>query len=136
MSVKTFITVLLFAFAVWIAWNRQRVFIRDPLASVYRNDVKQNGVEVYFNFSNDVLLQQSSDPSRQRTILQHWNRAPGTPTGISCIRFLVCLTPDDHAPIVALAAEDAKHIADPQTIMNGRHIAFVDDTGARIRVEL
>lgn len=131
-----FVTVLLLAFAAWIAWNRERVYIRDPVAAVYRNDVKQDGTEVYFNFSNDVLLQPISDPARQRIVLQHWNRQPGTPLGVSCIRFLACLTPDDHAPMVAPAPQSPGHTPNPQTVMDGRHIVFVDDTGARIRVEL
>src|SRR3569832_260452 len=86
---------------VLIIVNRERLYIHDPFASVYRNDVKQSGIEVDFNFSNDILLQPTRDLSGQRTILQHWSLRPGTPASLMCLRWMGCLTPADHAPVLA-----------------------------------
>src|SRR5579871_6049354 len=90
--------------------NRQRVFVRDPLASVYRGgakdkeaEVKQSDVQVYINYSNDVLLIREAEPGRYNLLVQHWNRSPGTPAKLNCVHWMACLTDADHATLVAEA---------------------------------
>lgn len=131
-------TILILAFVVmmgFIVVNRQRVFIRDPVATVYRNDVKQSGVQVYINYSNDVLLEKDEEPGAYRTILQNWDQVPGTASDLVCIRWMACLTRDDHAP-----ANPLLHIGkgkyDPKVTMTSGEISFVDGGGTRVRVEL
>jgi hypothetical protein len=118
-----------------ILMNRQRVYVRDPLAKVYRNDQKQNGVQVYINYSNDVLLIKEGDPGAYRILLQNWNKSPGTPTVLKCIHWMACLADADHAtvtPIVPIG----KGSYDPRAAMNNREISFVNADGTTTRIEL
>jgi hypothetical protein len=125
----------LLAFAVLmvlIVLNRQRVYVRNPLATVYRNDVKQGGVEVYINYSNDVLLEKLDQPGAYTLLLQHWNQVPGSPQELKCIRWMACLADADHATTIPLAA--GKY--DPQVSMSDRAVSFVSTDGAKFRVTL
>ena len=77
-----FKTVLIAAFLIlmtliWI--NRERVYLRDPIATVYRDGVEQSGIQVFQNYSNDVLIEKDSDPDPYRILIQGWNQVPGTP---------------------------------------------------------
>jgi len=132
---KVVATLALIVFVVWTAFNRERIFIRDPIASVYRNNAKQEGIEVYLNFSNDIVVQKRSDPPSSPTIVQHWDKVPAIPVGLACLHWLACLTQADHSPVLP-SSPDGKHSETPLAQMNGRHIQYVDDTGAHIRVEL
>jgi hypothetical protein len=127
---------LLFVLAVSIALNRERIYVRDPIASVYRSQVKQSGVEIYINFSNDIILQQNyPDRPPQRTIVQHWDKIPGTPIGLMCLRWMACFTPADHAPLLPADA-GAKNARDPKVTMDGRRITFIGPAGEQINVDL
>ena len=132
---KTIAVLVLAVLVIWTAINRERIFVRDPIASVYRNNVKQEGIEVYLNFSNDIVMQKRSDPPSSPTIVQHWDQAPSIPVGLVCLHWLACLTPADHSPVLP-SSPDGKHSETPLAQMNGRHIQYVDGTGAHIRVEL
>ena len=80
---------LLFAVAViFVIWNRERLYMRDPLGEVTRDGVKQAGVQVYINYANDVLLE-SDKPPMYLTLVQHGDRI-GTPLGLRCLHYLVC----------------------------------------------
>jgi hypothetical protein len=128
-------TALLIAI-VFAALNRERIFVRDPVASVYRDNVKQSDVEVYFNFSDEILLQQNSgDRAPKRTILQRWDMTPATPASLTCVRWLVCLTPADHAPTLPVDASSGKGY-EPKAAFDGREITFTDAAGVRVRVKL
>jgi hypothetical protein len=132
---KTIAVLVLAVFVIWTAFNRERIFVRDPIASVYRNNVKQEGIEVYLNFSNDIVMQKRSDPPSSPTIVQHWDQAPAIPVGLACLHWLACLTPADHSPVLP-SSPNEKTSQTPLAQMNGRHIQYVDGTGAHIRVEL
>jgi|SRR5665213_2119623 len=127
---------LLVVLTVWIFFNRERIYLRDPKASVYCNGVQQSGVEVYFNFSNDILLQQNyGDRAPSRTIVQQWDKMPGTPTSLTCLRFMACLSPADHVPMAPISP-DGKSGYDPKVTMEGHLITFMDAAGAQVKVEL
>jgi hypothetical protein len=131
---KLFVLAFLVLMAL-ILMNRQRVYVRDPLAKVYRNDQKQNGVQVYINYSNDVLLIKEGDPGAYRILLQNWSKSPGTPTVLKCIHWMACLADADHAtvtPIVPIG----KGSYDPRAAMNNREISFVNADGSTTRIEL
>ena len=131
--------VLILAFAVLLGLilvSRQRVFIRDPIATVYRDDVPQTGVQVFINNSNDVLVEQKyADRATSRIMVQNWDYIPGTPAGLICMPWLACLTTDDHAPLNPIVYT-GKGPYDPRTTMNSRVISFVDGDDSRVRVEL
>jgi hypothetical protein len=87
---------------LFIAYNRERVFIRDPLANLMRDGVKEDGAQVFINFSNDVLLENEAVPM-YITLVQH-GQPIGLPTGLSCIHWVVCMTNADKATVISTGA--------------------------------
>ena len=58
---------------IFVAVFRQRIFVRDPLGKVERNEVALDGVRLYINYANDVLVE---DPARHQFV-------PGA--GVECV---------------------------------------------------
>jgi hypothetical protein len=116
---------------VLLAVYRQRVYLRDPLAKVYRDSVRQEGLRVYINYTNDVLVQ---DPKGAAPyMVQHWNELPGTPQVLKCMRGMVCWSDHDHATLVALAkAADS----DGTATMSDREVTLRQANGSTIRITL
>jgi hypothetical protein len=133
--VKTFFVVVFVVIMAFILVNRQRVFVRDPLATVYRDGVKQSGVQVFINYSNDVLLQKDGDAGSYQTLVQGWNKAPGTPEVLKCVRWMACLTDADHATTLPIE-NTGKGTFDAQVAMTNREVSFIEGDGARMRVVL
>jgi hypothetical protein len=133
--VKTLLIVAFVGLLGLILVNRQRVFVRDPLARVYRNDVKQSGVEVYINYSDDVLLERDADSGTYQTLVQGWNKMPGAPVVLRCLRWMACLTDADHATTLPIEWS-GKGRYDPRVAMTSREVTFVDGDGASIRIAL
>lgn len=119
----------------FILINRQRVYVRDPLATVYRNGVQQSGVQVFINYSNDVLLEQDAEPGAYRILVQGWNKAPGSPILLKCIRWMACMTDAEHAGTYPLEWT-GKGTYDPRVAMTSREVSFVDGQGGAMRVTL
>lgn len=119
----------------FIVLNRQRVYVRDPMATVFRNDVKQSGVQVFINYSNDVLLWRDAEPGAYRILVQGWNKMPGTPAVLKCIRYMACLADGDQASTVPLAWSGRRQY-DPKVTMTNREVSFVGGDGSVVRVEL
>ncbi len=132
---KTILIVAFVAVLGLIFVNRQKVFVRDPLATVYRNDVKQDGEQVYINYANDVLLERDADSGSYQTLVQGWNKIPGTPAVLRCLRWMACLTDADHATTLPVEW-NGKGKYDPRVSVTSREVSFVDGDGATIRVEL
>ena len=130
---------LLLVFALVLGFvlvNRQRVYVRDPLASVYRNDAKQSGVRVFINYSDDVLLEQDfGDRVTTRTLVQAWNKTPGAPKVLACLQWTACLADADHATIIPITG-NGKGAYDPHVIMTPREVSFVDADGVAVRITL
>jgi hypothetical protein len=125
--------VLVFAF---FYVNRERLYIRDPIARVYRNSVKQSDVQVFVNASNDVLLEQDhGDRATTRILVQNWDRMPGSPARLSCVRWMVCMTSADQAPIVPMQWTGSGTY-DPNVLMSSREVSFVNGDGAQMIIEL
>ena len=120
---------------VFIVLNRQRVYVRDPLATVYRNEVRQGGVQVFINYSNDVLLWHDAEPGAYRILVQGWNKMPGTPAVLKCVRWMACMAEADRTPTIPIARA-GKGAYDPRVAMTNREVSFMDGDGARVRVEL
>ena len=102
---KIVLTIVFVLCFVFIAVNRERLYLRNPIARVYRNNVKQSDVQVFMNYSTDVLLEKDTQPDPYRILVQEWDRAPGTPLSLSCIRWVVCMTATDNAPILPVRGE-------------------------------
>jgi len=129
-------SILALGFAVLIVLGvvyRQREYVRDPLAKVYRNGVAEDNVEVFQNWNNDILLEE--DRGATRILLQEWDQMPGTPTALTCIQAVACLTAADHAPTIPLVWT-GKGKYDPKVVMTNLEVSFVDGTGAEVRIDL
>lgn len=125
---KRFLLLLSLAFIVFVAVYRERLFLRDPLAKVYRDGVRQQGVRVYINYSNDILVEDARGiPSY---MVQNWNRLPGVPESLTCLHAMVCWTDHDHATLVPLAGS-----GDPAT-MSDREVSYRGGDGGTVRVTL
>jgi hypothetical protein len=128
--VRRLLVLIVVVLVVLLAINRQRVFLRDPLAKVKKNGVLVDGARVYINYSNDVLIE---EPGEQRTyIVQNWNKIPGVPKEMTCLQGMVCWTDADHAQMVPLGG--ASYL--PDTMMSDREVSFNDGYGVGINVTL
>jgi len=117
-------------FVVLLAIHRQRLFLRDPLGTVKRNGVVVDGARVYINYSNDVLVEETAE---QRTyMVQGWNKLPGVPKELTCLRGLVCWIDADHARMVPLGGASYS----PETTMTDKLVTFNDGYGIGIGVTL
>ncbi len=148
---KPIVFVLLLVLFAFIVINKDRIYVRDPLASVYktepakeatpgaspaaRNEVKQVGAEVYINYLNDVLVIEQDPAGVSRTVVQNWSKMPGTPTELRCLRWTACLATADRVPTFPIAWT-GKGTYDPQVTMTDQRVTYIDGTGATQRVEL
>jgi hypothetical protein len=119
--VKKFILLLVLVAVVFLVWNRQRIYLRDPLGSVARDGVKESGAQVYINYSNDVLLANYNAPVYV-LLVQHGERV-GTPATIHCVAYVACLLDADVATMVE-GSEGAKAES-----MSGKVVEFRDGDG-------
>ena len=134
------IFLLLFLIALFfVLLNRERVFLRDPLAHVDTTapqpgsaPVRQTGVQVYINYSNDVLLSKESSPGYM-LLIQHSNKTPGSPVQIHCIHWMACLTDAPEATILPLQAIGSY---DPKVQMSNTEVDFTNPQGERFQVRL
>jgi hypothetical protein len=138
-------TILIAAFLIimtfiWV--NRERVYLRDPIATVYRDGTELSGIQVFQNYSSDILIEKDSDPGSFRILVQNWNQAPGTPAVLRCIRWMACLADNDHAATYPLDWTDTAPKAlrkgryAPQVSMTSRETSFTDADGSRLRIVL
>ena len=107
---KKIILLLVLIFIVFVAYNRQRLYLRDPLANVTHDGVKEDGTQVFINYSNDVLLENDNPPLYVK-IIQHNNHV-GLPVTLKCMHFIVCLADAD---VVTLVEPDTKAVVESMT---------------------
>jgi hypothetical protein len=115
---------------VFVAVFRQRIFLRDPLGSVQRNGVAQDGVRIYINFSNDVLVEDTA--KHQFVLVQGWSGVPGVPQHLAAFTGLAYWTDADHATVSPLEGAGGKTPA----VMNSKEVTYVDESGAKVSVKL
>jgi len=108
--VKKIILLLVLIFIVFVAYNRQRLYLRDPLANVTHDGVKEDGTQVFINYSNDVLLENDNPPLYVK-IIQHNNHV-GLPVNLKCMHFIACLADAD---VVTLVEPDTKAVVESMT---------------------
>ena len=116
---------LLFAF---VLYNRQRLFVRDPVGGVVRDGTKLEGAQVYINFENDVLLQ-NDGPPLLITLVQA-NRPVGTPNNLKCLHWMACLT--DGYPAGLSEVEAGARVV----TMSGKSVEYRDGQGRSVVVTL
>ena len=125
---RKFILLLVVIAVVFVVWNRQRLYVRDPLGSVTRDGVKEQGAQVLINYSNDVLLQNYNAPMYV-TLIQHGDRV-GTPAEMHCVAYVACLL-DADVPAFLVTDEGAK-----VTTMTGKVVEYRDARGRETMVTL
>lgn len=117
---RKFIALLVLVAVVFLIWNRHRLYVRDPLGSVLRDGVKEQGAQVLINYSDDVLLQNYNAPMYV-TLIQHGDRV-GTPGILHCVAYVMCLLDADVPAFIA--TEDGAKVA-----MSGKVVEYRDATG-------
>jgi hypothetical protein len=125
--VKKLLLLVVLVFIVVVVVRRQRLFLRDPLASVMRDGVKESGAQVYINYPNDVLIENDNAPAYV-LIVQHGQHV-GTPGRLPCLHWTACMIDADQATLV-----------DPMKVqvgeMSGELVEFHDAAGHDVRVKL
>ncbi len=124
---RKFILLVVVALIALAIIYHQRLFLRDPLGKVERNGVSVPDARVFINYSNDVLVQE--DSGRHMFVVQNYNRLPGSPSGLTCIQGMLCVTPSDQA---VPGTTDSGHQAD----MSDREVSFTDELGSRVHVQI
>ena len=117
---RKFIVLLVLVAAVFVVWNRHRLYVRDPLGSVLRDGVKEQGAQVLINYSDDVLLQNYNAPMYV-TLIQHGNRV-GSLAEMHCVAYVACLL-DADVPTFIATDEGAK------VTMSGKVVEYRDAKG-------
>ena len=125
---RKFILLLALVAVVFLVWNRQRIYVRDPLGSVARDGVRESGAQVYINYSNDVLLENYNAPMYV-LLVQHGERV-GTPATTHCVAYVACLLDADVATLLE-GSEGEK-----ATSMSGKVVEFRDGDGRAVVVGL
>lgn len=134
---KRLFLLLALGLLAFIFLHRQRVFLRDPIASVTRDGVRQTEATVMINFSNDVLLDDSDGGKHRIYIVQNWNRIAGFPPGERCIAGVACMTDADqvNATPVVMGSRGRRSAFEGVTMTN-KQVEFVDEDGALVDVQL
>jgi hypothetical protein len=129
---------LVLVLVVFVVIYRQRIFLWDPLASVTRDGVKVRGVRTMINYSNDVLLQDSSAGKKRMYLVQNWNKVAEVPTApVKCLQGLGCLTDADQASASALeVGSRGRREPFEGVTMTNKRVEFVDEDGALVEVRL
>ena len=118
---RKFIVLLVVLAVVFVVWNRQRLYVRDPLGSVVRDGVKEQGAQVLINYSNDVLLQNYNAPMYV-TLIQRGDRV-GTPAEMHCVAYVACLMDADQPKFVMI--EEGAVVS----TMTGKSVEYRDANG-------
>ncbi len=113
---------------VFLVWNRQRLYVRDPLANVLRDGVKEKGAQVYINYSNDALLANYNAPMYVE-LVQKGGRM-GTPAVLHCVMYLACLLDADTPALL-----DGSSVGNVVSMSN-RQVQFRDAKGRDVVVTL
>ncbi len=135
---KKLFLLIVVALAVFLVVCRRRIFLWDPIATVTRDGVKQGGVRVMINFSNDILMDDNSTGKRRLYLVQNWNKTAEYASGaLRCVQYLACMTEADQAPGDKLTpGPRGKREPFEGVTMTNKRVEFVDETGALVLVLL
>jgi hypothetical protein len=126
--VKKIFVLLVLIGVIFVVVERERLFVRDPLGSVLRDGVKEDGAQVYINYSNDVMIE-NDNPPLYVTIVQKGQKV-GAPAKVSCVHWIVCMTDADVATQMS---------TDPGSLvesMTNRAVLFRSGSGRQTVVKL
>jgi len=135
---KKLLALVVLALVVFVVVYRQRIFLRDPLATVTRDGEKVSSVAVMINYSNDVLLQDHSAGKYRIYLVQNWNKQAEVPAvALTCVQGMACMTDADQAAATAIVpGSRGRRPAFEGVTMTNRFVEFVDEDGDLVRVVL
>jgi hypothetical protein len=111
---KRLIAVLILLLLGFAVYARNRLFVRDPMGSVTRAGVNEEGAQVFINFQNEALIENDNTPMYM-TIIQKEQHV-GTPVKIQCLHYLVCLVDSEQATLATSAGSGGVEAMDGQQI--------------------
>lgn len=118
---KKIILLVVLLLIVFVVMSKHRLYVRDPLANVTRNGVKEAGAQVFIDFDNDVLIQNdNAGPGLVYVELIHHDMPVGTPASLTCMHWIACLAEADQ-PRLAQLHEGAKVAS-----MDAKTVKFMD----------
>jgi hypothetical protein len=117
--VKKLIALIVLVLVVFVIVERQRLFVRDVLASVERDGAKVDGEQVFININNDVLLENDNPP--MLVLLAQKGQPLGVPTKLRCIHWVACMTDADVATTMAVGGSTP--------VMSAKTVSFRDQDG-------
>ena len=123
---KKLIALLVLVLIVFVIVERQRIFVRDVLASVERDGAKVDGEQVFININNDVLLENDNPP--MHVLMAQKGQPLGVPTKLRCIHWVACMTDADVASTMAAGGS--------APVMSAKTVTFRDQDGRRWVVSL
>jgi hypothetical protein len=135
---KKLLAALTLVLILFVVIERQRIFLRDPLAKVTRDGVKVTGIVVMINYSNDVLLEDGSAGKHRIYLVQNWNKRAEIPNAaLTCLQGMACMTDADEASATAILP-GSRGRRGPLTgvTMTNRSVEFVDEDGSLVQVVL
>ena len=124
---KKVLLLLIVLFAVFVVLNRQRLFLRDPLATVLVGEVVQDHTRVYINYNNELLVEHTFDPVS--LVIVERNQHIGVPTQLRCLRWIGCLVDANPATLV-------QTMKGPVGTMDSKMVEYKDEAGASVKVTL
>ncbi len=134
---KKLLLLLGVALVVFAVVYRQRIYVWDPLATVTRDGLKQSGVRVMINYSNDVMMDDASTNTRRIYLVQNWNKTAQYATALRCIEYLACMTDADQATGEKLTpGYRGRREPFEGVTMTDRRVEFVDERGNLVMVVL
>ena len=125
---RKFVLLFVLLAGIFAYFNRERLFVRDPLGSVARAGVHEDGAQIFINYDNDVLIENDHTPM-YFNILQH-GQPVGAPDSLKCIHYLLCLAAGYPAP-QTMAVPGARLES-----MTNREVKFTDGSGREVLVTL
>jgi hypothetical protein len=118
---RRWILLLILVVGLFAFYARQQIYVRDFRANVTRNAVHEDGAQVFFNISNDVLLE-NDNPPMYTTLVQH-DLPVRSPDQLNCIHFFVCFVAKDG--VTLLGSGSGAWVK----IMTADKVEFRDDQG-------
>jgi len=100
--VKKLILLFVILAIVFVVLEKHRLYVRDPLANVTRNGVKEDGAQVFINFDNDVLIENDSAPDGMYVELIQHGQPIGTPAMMHGLHWMAHLTDADQPKLVSV----------------------------------
>ncbi len=123
-------------FVVLVILYRDRLYLRDPLGTIERNGVAVPDARLFINYSNDVLVQENH--GTEMFVVQNWSRRAATPSRLTCVQGMLCITPADRIVDAQAADSSQMNSADSEgkAEMSSRAVSFTDAAGSHIHITL